>query len=146
MSTGRSASDPDLARVVQERIDAFRRNLRGGRGPGVSEEEWLRNSTLRGTVGGVPTAVLREDLRLRTLRIRGERPERLEAEAEWATAQFRAGRGEFRTSGSPGRGRRPSPARIVLTLGLLGVALRRLLRARGVRRRRASPRSRSPAS
>lgn len=82
-----SADAADTARVVRERLDTYRRDLYRGRGSGISEEEWLRNTSLRGSVAGIPTAASRENLHLRTLRIRGELREH-DAEATWAAAQF----------------------------------------------------------
>lgn len=72
---------------MRELLDNYRRDLYRGRGPGISEQEWLHNSSLRGSVAGVPTAISREELHLRTLRVRGEL-DQYDAEAAWAAAQL----------------------------------------------------------
>ena len=82
---------------VQQTLARYRSDLCGGRGPGISRADWLANTSLRPTVGGVPTATSREELHLRTLRARGE-PARAAAEAVWAAAQFHPGAG---TAGDP---------------------------------------------
>lgn len=82
-----SAGDP--ADTVQAALARFRDDLYGGRGPGISEAEWLANTSLRPSVAGVPTAVSREELHLRTLRARGEEDAALR-EARWAAGQFRS--------------------------------------------------------
>jgi hypothetical protein len=79
-----------VAGRVRDRLGRYRADLYRGRGPGISEAEWLRNTSLRPAVAGVPTAVSREELHLRTLRARGQHAEAA-AEAGWAAAQFAAG-------------------------------------------------------
>ncbi len=66
-----SAQPPSRAERVDTtvpRLEEYRRDLYGGRGPGISEDEWLRNTSLRATVGEVPTAASREELHLRRRR------------------------------------------------------------------------------
>jgi len=72
---------------VQDILIEYRAKLYAGRGPGISEDEWRANTSLRPTVGGVPTAVSREELHLQTLRARGQ-AEEAAAEAAWAGSQF----------------------------------------------------------
>jgi len=72
---------------VQRRLAAFRRNLYGGRGPGIPEAERLRNTSLRPEIAGVPTAALREEVHLRTLRARGQEAQ-AELQGAWAAVQF----------------------------------------------------------
>jgi hypothetical protein len=121
---GGAATDQELA---QQRLAEFRRDLYGGRGPGISEAEWRRATRERPTVAGVPPAVSREAVYLQTLRACGELGD-LRIEKEWAQAQFPqldadgppvavagtreadvAGRGSSRAAPYPrwGRSRRP---------------------------------------
>lgn len=93
----------ETAITVQARLKAYRRDLYGGRGPGISEREWLHNTSLRASVGGVPTAVSREELHLRTLRIRGQHTD-ASAELAWANNQFTT-RISSPVAGDPTRGR-----------------------------------------
>jgi hypothetical protein len=81
------SSVTETASTVQARLAAYRRDLYGGRGPGISEQDRLHNTSLRASVGGVPTAVSREELHLRTMRIRGQQTE-ASAELTWASSQF----------------------------------------------------------
>jgi hypothetical protein len=76
--------DPD---DVQDRLAEFRRDLYGGRGPGIPDEERLRRTSLRPEIAGLPTAALREEVHLRTLRARGERV-RADLQGAWAAVQF----------------------------------------------------------
>lgn len=80
----RAATDHEL---VQQRLAEFRRDLYGGRGPGITEAEWRRATRERPTVAGVPTALSREAVHLQTLRARGELTD-LHIEDQWARAQF----------------------------------------------------------
>jgi hypothetical protein len=81
---GDAATDHELA---QQRLATFRRDLYGGRGPGISEDDWRRATRERPTVAGVPPAVSREAVSLQTLRARGELAD-LRIEKDWAQAQF----------------------------------------------------------
>lgn len=73
---------------VQRELDRLRESLYGGRGPGIGEEERERRTTLRPCVGRIPTAWLREELRLRTMRTRGE-DRAADLESRWAQVQYR---------------------------------------------------------
>jgi hypothetical protein len=79
-----AAVDCDL---VQQRLAEFRRDLYGGRGPGISTLEWRRATRERPTVAGIPTALSREAVHLQTLQARGQLID-LEIESQWAQAQF----------------------------------------------------------
>ena len=79
-----AAADCDL---VQQRLAEFRRDLYGGRGPGISTAQWRRATRERPTVAGIPTAVSREAVHLQTLQARGQLSD-LEIETQWAHAQF----------------------------------------------------------
>jgi hypothetical protein len=81
-----SAGSP-TALSVQARLDGYREGLYDGRGPGISERERLRNTSLRAVIGGIPTATRREALHLRTMRARGRTAD-ADAETAWAAAQF----------------------------------------------------------
>lgn len=76
-----------IADEVQQALSDYRQSLYGGRGPGISEEERLANTSLRPTVAGIPTATSREDLHLRTAGARGEGAQ--VAGEPLAAAQFR---------------------------------------------------------
>lgn len=76
-----------MARAVQDVLIEYRAELYAGRGPGITQQEWRANTSLRPTVGGLPTAASREELHLRTLRARGQVDEAA-AQAGWAGAQF----------------------------------------------------------
>jgi len=118
----------DVAASVQDRLAAYRRDLYQGRGPGITEEERLANTSLRADVGGVPTAASREELHLRTMLVRGRRGTAAQ-EAAWAAAQFAVEPGEFTTDFQV-RDSRPSVGRMIAILGLLGAALWRAIRRR----------------
>ncbi len=134
MSTGASAATrrhdlPDgPAGQVQERLARYRADLYAGRGPGISEAEWLRNTSLRPAVAGVPTAVSREELHLRTLRARGQQAQAA-AEAGWAATQFAAGQ----VTPRPVRAGGDTPGRLARSLGWLAVGW---LWTRGLRQAR----------
>jgi hypothetical protein len=72
---------------VQRELEQLRADIYGGRGPGIGDDELRRRTTLRPCVGDLPTAWLREELRLRTMRLRGDR-ETAQLEEHWAGAQF----------------------------------------------------------
>ena len=75
------------SRQVQSRLADYRRDLYCGRGAGISDDELLKNTSLRSSVGGIPTAFNRECLHVRTMRMRGKGRE-ADAEAQWAESQF----------------------------------------------------------
>lgn len=79
---------PEVGADVQRQLAALRDGLYARRGPELDEAALARNMSLRHAVGGVPTATRREDLHLRTLKIRGFLDEAAE-EAAWAAAQFK---------------------------------------------------------
>ncbi|HYZ36666.1 MAG TPA: hypothetical protein VE673_08060 [Pseudonocardiaceae bacterium] len=66
-------SNPAAERdLVQQRLTEFRRDLYGGRGPGITPAEWRAATRERPTVAGIPTAASREVVHLQTLRARGQ--------------------------------------------------------------------------
>ena len=81
---GGAATDHEL---VQQRLTEFRRDLYGGRGPGISDTEWRQATRERPLVAGLPSAVRREAVYLQTLRARSELTD-LWIETRWAQAQF----------------------------------------------------------
>lgn len=78
---------PGNHELVQRRLAEFRKDLYGGRGPGISETEWRQATRERPIVAGVPSAVRREAVYLQTLRARSELAD-LWIETRWAQAQF----------------------------------------------------------
>lgn len=71
---------------VRQMLKSCRAGLYGRRGLRISGPDWVRNTSLRSGVAGVPTAASREDLHPRTLRARGRHGDAT-AEAAWAAAQ-----------------------------------------------------------
>jgi hypothetical protein len=111
----------NVAQTVHEQLATYRRDLYQGRGRGITEE-WLRNTSLRPRVGGIPTAASREELHLRTMRARGELAASAE-EATWAAAQFAGDRIQLGALASKEHRRISCVARAMVTVGLLGAAL-----------------------
>jgi hypothetical protein len=81
---GNAVTDRELA---QQRLAEFRRDLYGGRGPGISDTEWRQATRERPIVAGLPSALRREAVYLQTLRARSELTD-LRIETRWAQAQF----------------------------------------------------------
>ena len=96
-----AATDCDL---VQQRLAEFRRDLYGGRGPGISTAQWRAATRERPTVAGIPTVASREAVHLQTLQARGQLSD-LEIETQWARAQFP------RLDGHPRWAAAPEPSR-----------------------------------
>ena len=92
-----AATDCDL---VQQRLAQFRRDLYGGRGPGISTAQWRTATRERPTVAGIPTAASREAVHLQTLQARGQLTD-LEIETPWAQAQFPRLDGHLRWAAGP---------------------------------------------
>ena len=122
--------DPD---DVQRRLAAFRQDLYGGRGPGIPEAQRLRNTSLRPEIAGVPTAALREEVHLRTLRARGDGAQ-AELQGAWAAVQFPTTPGDGDSAaGTLVPTLREEPPRHRLRrrlLGALGLGALALLKAR----------------
>ena len=77
----------EIGDAVRALLTQYRRTLYDGRGPGIDERAWLENTSLRARVGGVPAAVSRMRLHLRTLRMRGEIAQ-ADLQERWAAEQF----------------------------------------------------------
>lgn len=120
IQSSRPHADHAAADRVQTRLGEYRQNLYGGRGPGISEEEWLLNTSLRPCIGGVPTAASREELHLRTLRIRGQQVQ-AQLESTWARAQHAPTAENHDAERAANAAVRPGVS------GLLAALLRRLL-------------------
>ena len=118
----------DETALVERLLAEFRRELYGGRGPGIGEEEWLRSTRDRPTVAGVPPAVSREQIHLRTLQARGERAS-ARIEADWAAAQFPQLAGT-----RPAGGHRPARRSGGGALALIAVCVLTWMRSRRSRR------------
>lgn len=122
--------DPD---DIQTRLAAYRHDLYGGRGPGIPEAQRLRNTSLRPEIAGAPTAALREEVHLRTLRARGEEAQ-AELQGAWAAVQFPTTPGDGDSAaGTLLPTLREEPPRHPLRrrfLGALGLGALALLKAR----------------